>query len=267
MRTFRKILKINMLEEMHYKMAFVSGIICQFAFGFLYIILYNAFFESGIPQKFDIYQTSSYLWLQQAFFAIFCYSDANRFKITNKILNGDVCYQLLKPINLYDYWLYENISRSASMASLRCLPIIMVSLLLPSTYKLSLPISLGAFLLFLISLLLGLVLISEIKMFAYIAILYTLDAKGVFALVVSVCTLLSGGVIPVPLMPEVLQKILNFMPFRYASDLPFRIYIGDFSINEGLIQMGIQILWIVLLFIFGRLALNHKSKKLVVQGG
>ena len=267
MRTFAKLYKVNLLEELNYKSVFISGIICQFAFAIIYIVLYRAFYESGIPQNFDIYQMSSYVCLNQAFFAMFIYHDINKTKITQKILNGDVCYQLLKPINLYDYWFGENISRGMSMATLRCMPIIAVALLLPKGYGLMLPNSFATFALFLLALILGCVLINAVKMFAYICVLYTMDNKGVFALFISICSLLAGSVIPIPMMPDGLQKILNFMPFRYASDLTFRIYIGNIGLTDGLIQIGIQVVWIIALVIIGRLILTAKSKKLVVQGG
>ena len=61
MKTFAKLYKVNLLEELNYKSVFISGIICQFAFAIIYIVLYRAFYESGIPQNFDIYQVSSYV--------------------------------------------------------------------------------------------------------------------------------------------------------------------------------------------------------------
>lgn len=267
MRTFGKLVKINMQEELSYKSAFISGIICQFAFGFMNVILYCAYFESGSVQPLTLSQTVSYIWLQQAFFAIFCYSDTNRVKITKKILSGDVAYQLLKPINLYDYWYFDTVGRTLAMVSLRFLPIIAVSAILPAPFNLSLPISVCGFVLFLVSLAIGTFLVVAIKMFAYLAVLYTMDAKGVFALTMSVCSLLAGAVVPIPLMPDVLQKILNFLPFRYASDLPYRIYIGSINTTDALVQIGIQIFWLAFMIALGRVLLTHKSKKLVVQGG
>lgn len=267
MRTFGKIFKTNMLEELQYKGAYISGIICQFAFGFMYIILYMAFFENGVPQDFNLNQMVSYIWLGQAFFAMFSYFDLNKTEITQPIINGNVSYQLIKPINIYDYWIKQVITRSITKAIVRSIPLLTITFLLPAGFGLGLPVSILNFLLFAISLVLGCVLMATIKMFAYILVLYTLDAKGVFALIGSVFGFLGGAIIPIPLLPKSLQNILNFMPFRYVSDLPYRIYIGNTDLTTALWQIGVQALWIVLLFIIGRIVLNRKSKKLVVQGG
>lgn len=267
MRTFRKIFKTNMMEELQYKGAYISGVLCQFAFGFMYIILYMAFFENGVPQDFNLTQMVSYVWLGQAFFAMFSYSDVNKNEITYPILNGNVCYQLIKPLNLYDYWFKQILTRSITKTIVRAIPLLVITFLLPAGYGLGLPVSIWNFLLFAISLVLGCILMATIKMFIYLLVLYTMDAKGVFSLIYAIFGFLGGSIIPLPLLPQSLQNILNFMPFRYVSDLPYRIYIGNIDITTSLWQIGIQVLWIILLFIVGKLLLNRKSKKLVVQGG
>ena len=78
---------------------------------------------------------------------------------------------------------------------------------------------------------------------------------------------MAGGVIPIPMMPEAVQNILNFFPFRYVADLPFRIYIGNINGISALVQMGIQLAWLILIVAIGKLALSRKMKNLVVQGG
>ena len=71
MSLFPKFLKVNVLEESQYRANIISGTICQFFFGLFYIVLYMAFFESGIQQDFSCAQMATYIWLGQAFFAIF----------------------------------------------------------------------------------------------------------------------------------------------------------------------------------------------------
>ena len=75
MRIFFKVFKTSLLEELQYKGAFISGIICQIAFGLMYVFLYSAFFENGIPQNFNQVQMASYIWLGQALFAMFAFFD------------------------------------------------------------------------------------------------------------------------------------------------------------------------------------------------
>ena len=79
--------------------------------------------------------------------------------------------------------------------------------------------------------------------------------------------ILSGLVIPIPFFPNFLQKICNILPFRYVSDFPFRLYVGTVSLNNGLEGIVIQLIWIIILFIIGKILMNNALKKTVVQGG
>lgn len=267
MKTYSKIFKTKLQEQLHYKGSYISGVLCQIGFGFMHILLYLAFFENGVPQDFSIPQMVTYVWLGQAFFAMFHYGDNCKKHISNEIVTGNVCYQLIKPINLYNLWLAEVWFTGVSMAIVRCIPLLIFAAVLPAGFGLTLPTSTPAFILFVISIILGSLLIAVIKMFAYIMILYTLDPRGVFNITYSLCGFLAGLVIPIPLFPASIQKIFDFLPFRYVGDLPYKIYIGYIPIYTALWQIGIQIIWIVSLFIIGKLILNAKSKKLVVQGG
>lgn len=267
MKIFKNVFRISLLEELQYKTAFISGVMCQFAFGFMYIMLYQAFFKAGIPQDFNVQQMATYIWLGQAFFAMFCFLDNCKNNISRPIMNGDVGYQLVKPINLYKYWFMQVFSKSFCAMLVRSIFIFVIGFMLPTSFRLGLPVSLPAFLMFLVALFFGFVLMTALKMICYILTLYTLDARGVFTIVGAIFSLLAGGVIPLPLMPNTIQNILAFTPFRYVSDLAYRIYIGNINLTTAIGFIVVQVVWIVALIAIGYFVLNKKSKKLIVQGG
>ncbi|MDR0949969.1 MAG: hypothetical protein LBM69_10690 [Lachnospiraceae bacterium] len=78
---------------------------------------------------------------------------------------------------------------------------------------------------------------------------------------------MQGNVIPVPLMPMWLQNILNWLPFRYTSDLPFRIYSGNIVGMDALFQISIEILWVIALFMLGAWTFRRVLRRIVIQGG
>ena len=84
---------------------------------------------------------------------------------------------------------------------------------------------------------------------------------------VAIGFLLAGAIVPIPMMPQSVQAILNYFPFRYVSDLPYRIYIGNINGLDAVIQICIQVCWTIGLIIVGKIVMNKKLKKLVVQGG
>lgn len=267
MRALTRVFKINVIEGLSYRVSAISGIITQFFFGFMMIMMFAAFLNSGQTQDFTYTQMCSYIWLQQSFFAFFSFSDVNKAKITNKIISGDIGYQLIRPMGLYDYWFAEISAKSVSLTLLRCFPILLITFIMPLSCKLSLPVSCVAFILFLISLILGFLIVKAINMLCYILVMKTLNGQGVFSFAVTLAAFFAGQIVPIPMLPSNVQTVFNFLPFRYVSDLAFRLYIGNISIGQGLLQIGVQVIWVVLLVILGKYFMKQTLKTTVVQGG
>ena len=266
MSTFGSIMKMNIKQQLQYRTAALSGIITQLFFGFMQISLFTAFLVTG-ANDFTLAQMSTYIWLQQAFFSLFKYWDCCKTEISEKIENGDISYQLIRPMPIYDYWYQTVISKSFGLLALRALPIIVIALLLPEGIGLMLPVSPLNFLLFLVSMCVSAFLVTAINCITYIITLYTLSSKGVSSFMVAIATFLAGAVVPIPMLPDWFANILNFFPFRYVSDLPFRIYMGNINGLDALIQIGIQIAWLIGIVLISKTVMHRKVNKLVVQGG
>ena len=184
-----------------------------------------------------------------------------------EIQNGDVCYKFTRPINLYNQWFAENWGHKLASTLLRSPLIIIIALLLPSGVGLMLPVSFTAFILFIISLLLGSMMMSAIAMIAVGLIFKTASPKGVVSLVHTISGLLGGLFIPLPLLPNSVQNVINYLPFRFVTDLPLRIYIGNVSVMSGLMYIGIAIAWLAALILLGQLLMKRVCKNAIIQGG
>ena len=122
-------------------------------------------------------------------------------------------------------------------------------------------------LLFVLVMILSSILMTALVLLYHVICLFTLDERGVVNIFMILSDILSGLVIPVPFFPDYLKNISNILPFRYISDLPFRLYVGNISINEGLVGIIIQIIWIIILVILGRFITKKALEKAVIQGG
>lgn len=266
MKTFSSILKMNLKQQFQYRVSALSGTITQLFFGFMQISLFTAFLVQG-QSDFTIPQMATYIWLQQAFYTLYKYWDCCKFEISEKIVNGDIAYQLIRPMPLYNYW-YQNVfSKSLGQMLIRAIPLVLVVIWIPAGYGLMLPSSLENFALFLVAAAMGAFLIAAINVTSYIIVLYTLSPAGVFSFMVAVASFLAGQYVPIPMLPESVQTVLNFFPFRYVSDLPFRIYIGNINGLDALFQIMIQMIWLVAIVLIGKFVMSKKLNKLVVQGG
>ena len=265
MGAYLGIFKMQFKGELQYRAKALSGIATQFFWGLMYICLYTAFMKDGSVNGFTLTQMTSYVWLGQAFFAL-RYIGIGK-NVGSEITSGNVCYKYVRPINIYNLWYAEYAGEKLAATLLRFAPIIILSALLPNGMNLSLPVSFIAFILFLVSLVIGLMMCVAISMFSVNLIFKTMMTKGATQIVLTICSVLGGMYVPLPLMPKVLQNVLSYMPFRFISDLPFRIYVGNIPTKEALIFIGISIAWLVVLILLGRLLINRSAKKTIIQGG
>lgn len=267
MRAYLTYFKLKFISGLQYRSAAVAGVLTQFFFGFVYITVYVAFKQSGsgsLPM--ELGSLTTYIWLNQTFFALIyqCLKDP---EIYNLIRNGDISYEIARPKNMYFMWYFKNLGQRLSNVLLRFLPIIIVTILLPYPYNFGLPASLSNFLVFLISLIVGALLIVALTTLYPILTLMTMNEKGIVNVFMIAGDILSGLVIPIPFFPDFLKRISSLLPFQYISDLPFRVYVGDLSVTFGIKGIFIQFIWLLILIVLGNILLKRNLKRVIVQGG
>ncbi|MEH7611667.1 ABC transporter permease [Gottfriedia acidiceleris] len=267
MKPYVSVLKLRLLNGMQYRSAALAGVATQFFWGFMYIMIFEAFYSQTVQsQPLSLKEIITYLWLQQSFlaFIMLWFRDNELFDL---ITTGNIAYELCRPCEIYGFWYSKLLAQRLSSAILRCFPILLVAFLLPQPYKMTLPPSVLTFVLFLLALIFGLLLLVSISMFIYISVFVTMSPIGSLLLFGVIGEFFSGLTIPIPLMPDWLQTVAYFLPFRWTADFPFRVYSGNIPQNEALIGIGIQIIWLGLLVWLGRIAFNKALRRVVVQGG
>jgi ABC-2 type transport system permease protein len=92
---------------------------------------------------------------------------------------------------------------------------------------------------------------------------WTTRGAAVFDLWMACEMLLSGRLVPLQLMPEWVQTLANFLPFKWTFGFPIESLVGDLSTSDLLLGLCVQVLWIgigLLLFrITWRAAVKHFS--------
>ena len=267
MKKYLSYFRLNFIKELQYRAAALAGLSTQFFFGFVFVSVYIAFYASGGKDlPITLSQTITYIWLGQAFFAMInqFYRDE---ELMSLVRSGNISYELTRPQELYFMWYAKLIGSRISKALLRCLPILIVSFILPKPYNLSLPDSPISFLLFLVTLILGIILVTSIVIMYPIITTKTISEKGIIPVVITIADLFGGGIVPVPFLPKFIKTVGELLPFQYVSDIPFRIYSANVVTSDVISCIIIQIIWIILLTIIGNLMLKNSLKKIVVQGG
>lgn len=265
MGSYFGIFKMNFKGELQYRTKAISGVATQVFWGLMYIYLYTAFMGGKVIEGFSIEQMISYVWLGQAFLVIrFMELPKNCAK---EIENGNICYKFVRPINLYNQWFAEHLGYKLSAMILRCFPLLVIAFLMPSSIRMMLPVSFISFILFLVALIIGALLTSAISMVIVYLTFKTLSAKGTVNICNTVFGILGGLYIPLVFMPQSIQNVLNYLPFRYILDLPARIYIGNIPPLNALVFIAISFLWLIVIVLIGKILIKKAGKNAIIQGG
>ena len=267
MKSYLSYFRLRFVTGLQYRAAAIAGLSTQLFFGIIYVFTYFAFYESNsVNVPMEINQLVNYLWLNQIFFALIgmFYKDED---ILNLIRSGNISYELARPQNLYFIWYFKILSQRLSASLMRGIPLILILFLIPQPYGMSLPSNFVTFLVFVITFILGVLLMTAITTLFHVITIFTLNEKGITNIMFSISEILSGLVVPIPFFPGLMQKISSFLPFKYVSDFPFRIYASHIPLSEVLNGVIIQLFWIVSLILLGNILTKKALKKAVVQGG
>jgi ABC-2 type transport system permease protein len=76
---------------------------------------------------------------------------------------------------------------------------------------------------------------------------WTTRVSAIFELAIALELLLSGRLVPLPLMPDWAQDVAAFLPFQWSFYFPIQALVGDYSTRELLGGLAMQAFWIAVL--------------------
>lgn len=267
MKKYLSFFRLRFVMNLQYRVAALAGIICQFFWGAMAILAFYAFYETD-PSSFpmDFQATASYIWMQQAFLGLLSVGAMDD-AIFETIHNGDVVYEVCRPVDVYAMWFSNTSAMRIARALLRCIPPLIVTVFLPEPFGLMAPPSPTAFLLFLLSLVLALLVTTSFCMIVYILTFYTISHRGVRMVAVALSDFMMGGIVPLPLFPEGFRQFAELLPFSCMENVPLRVYSGDLSGAPMVRAILLQVFWVFALVLIGKLLEQKALKRVVVQGG
>jgi ABC-2 type transport system permease protein len=267
MKVYLSVFRIRFSTVIQYRAAALAGVVTQFAWGLLEIFAFRAIYsgnEIGFPMQLS--QLSSYIWLQQAFLALFMLWYADR-DIQDAISSGNISYELSRPLDLYGRWFFQSAANRVARTLLRCAPILIITFFLPEPIRLSLPFSLVHAFGFLLALILGLGVVVAFGMLIYTLTFYTLSSAGLWSVFAMIAYFMSGQVIPLPFFPSGIREFAELLPFASMQNFPLSVYIGHITGSGILSGLILQCIWLIVLIISGRLLMKRALTKVTVHGG
>jgi ABC-2 type transport system permease protein len=241
-----------------YPWATVAGVFTNTIFGFIqaYILL-AVYRHRDVVGGYDPADSVTYVWLVQALLMtvqVFGWQE-----LAVRVREGSIATDLSRPIDPQRYWLAYDLGRAPYHFLFRGVaPFVLGAFL----FRLHYPTPTAA-ILFVVSLVLAVVVSLGFRFLYNLPAFWLLDIRGVVLLVVSVSLFFSGAIIPLAYFPSWLKTVADALPFAAILQTPVDVWLGK---AHGR-QIGLQLVWAVVLFALGRIVLARATRKLVVQGG
>ncbi len=263
LRAYASLLSARFRTLLQYRTAAIAGIGTQFFFGLIFVMVYEAFYRSSPgPQPMAYEEVVTYTWLGQALLAMLPWNVDPELRAM--VRSGAVAYEMLRPLDLYTAWYCRALAWRTAPALLRSLPLVIIACLFMGMRP---PASLASAVAWALATIGAVLLGSAITTLMNISLLWTVSGEGISQLVPAMVLVFSGMAVPLPLLPDWAQPILNALPFRGLIDIPFRLYIGHIPPQEVWPLLAHQLAWTAALILLGRWVLAHGQRRLVVQGG
>jgi ABC-2 type transport system permease protein len=266
LKPYLSIIRLRFAVQLQYRAAAFAAFFTNYFFGFVRVMVYHAFYTSSASaQPLSLAQAVTYTWLTQVTFRMLPW--VYEVELINQIRNGNVAYELCRPVNLYFAWYSRLISQRLVPTLLTGVPVFVLAAVLPDKFRLDLPVSPAAGAAWLVSLLLAVLLGCAITNIVTISCLWTIAGEGMTRVFPGITMILSGVLIPLAYFPDWAQTTLHLLPFAGLIDIPTNIYLGIIP-PDGIFSYGLlQLFWIAVFILIGLQLFSMAVKKLEVQGG
>jgi ABC-2 type transport system permease protein len=263
LRAYFELAKRGYRRYSTYTAATLAGLFTNVVFGILRAAVMAGVF-AGTSQigGYGLAQAITYVWLVQGLMTVVQVYGGS--EIAMRIRSGDITIDLLRPIRTEVAYLATDYGRAAYHTLYRGVPPVVIGALL---YGLVAPTDPLMWLAFVASLVLAVAVAYFFRFLCNLSAFWLLDFRGVSLIAVIVVNLLSGFIIPVSFFPHWLAVIASLTPFPSMVQTPVDIFTGHADGSAALTAIGVQALWVGLLFLACRVVFLRGRRMLVFQGG
>ncbi len=262
-RIYGEFIRVGFVNTLAYRLRYYTGIVTYFIYVSIYYFIWKAIYEhSGKIEGFDFKQLLTYVavgWIIRSFY----YNNIDQ-EIAIQVMEGKLAMDLIKPVNTQMMYVSQALGESVFRLALLTFP---TAILLALVFPLGMPASVLNFVAFVVSGFLSFFIVAGINFCVGTFAIRLKSILGLLRAKYFLLELFSGLLIPISFFPQVLQKILAFMPFQYISYVPVLIYLGKLQGLEILRALAIQLFWVFAMLALGDLLWRWSSRKITIQGG
>lgn len=263
MSIFFSIANITWKDQLTYRLNFLMwrlrNILRLLIIYFLWTAVYsNAISISGYSKE----QMLTYILLTSLISSLVLSSRTQ--DIADEIISGDLSNILLKPFNIFFYWLAKDFGDKFTNFVFGIFEVsILILLLKPPFFMQTNPLSLFLFLLSTIGAVIIFIQISALISFLGF---WTNNVWGPRFLMIILIEFFAGGLFPLDILPSWLFNILSLLPFSFVLFFPIKVYLGTLSPSLLATMYLAVIFWIIFLTFIVREAWKRGLKNYEASG-
>jgi ABC-2 type transport system permease protein len=264
MRLYAEVAKRSFRRWSTYRAATIAGFFTNSIFGFIRAAVLVAIVHArpgagGLDAR--GYVTFSVL--SQALMAFVGFFGDGE-EITERIKTGDVVSDLYRPADFQLWYYAADVGRAAFQFVGRGLPIVLFG---AAVYGIDTPRSPGTVALFAASLIGAQMTGFFIRFLVQLSGFWLLDTRGTKQLNDTMTMFSSGVMVPLMLFPHWLEPVARALPYAGMIQTPVEVYLGTVRGAEAVAAVGVQFVWVVVLFLAGRALMASATRRVVIQGG
>lgn len=256
---------MSIQKAMVFRVGFLGALAGQVVQAFVLFYLWRAVFQYS--DRIGAYTQSemfAYLFISQAISNIQGYFGTPENEISGKVRSGLVATELLRPLDFQQARFFESIGSGLLQGVFVFGLAGVLSFLVPNVWASA---SVASVSLALVSVVPSFLIMFSLSYIAGLLSFWTLSFWGLYHVKRAIVDFFAGAIIPLSLFPQWLDHVTLVLPFRSMVYVPTSIFLGKISGVEAVVQIGVQVMWALVLWVAGKALWRVAVKKVTVHGG
>lgn len=256
--------KLMWTQATDYRFDFIFEFICSFIPVIALLFLWKAIYsDNSNVGNYDVYTMFTYVILSR--FISIVITPGLFFTVTEEIQEGILSNYIVKPINYIKYCFFKELGTKSRNFIIGIIPIIFIAIVYSDYFVID--FSLQQFMLFVVSFSFAYIIYFQITMFVSLFSFWFYEISNWFYTISFIVEFLSGSLVPIDLLPSLLQRILDFLPFKYLVYFPVSILNNSVTMGEVHMGLMVQAFWVVLSYLCVKVIWILGRKKYDAYGG
>ena len=185
--------------------------------------------------------------------------------IANSIRDGSVKKFLTQPIDMLGYLFWHRVAHKLVYYIVATGPFVLVFYLCRGYFDV--PLDTVTVCAFIASLLLSFLVGFLIEALLGLLGFWLLEISSLVFIFMMLNYFLSGHMMPLDWLPHPISDWVQYLPFKYLAYFPSAVMLGRYTHSELAAELGIEILWVAVLFVLARVAFARGVRRYGAFGG